>query len=159
MDSDCSYDHLNIQFAREYILYSNVKITLEGVGEATVVYAHPPSLQVVRSGGDVVVTGGSAENELLEVEMLVNSANSSWRSYGIITPARAKVAQAMNQFNIKLDAAPMVMMAHTHFHPIITARAPVTYSGGGRGGGVSHGGGGSSHGGGGGHGGGGAGRR
>ena len=82
----------------------------------------------------------------------------SWLVYGTTLGVGDKVAQAMSSLNIKIDVAPMVTMAHTHFHPIIVARAPVTYSsGGGRGGG--HGGGGGPSGGGGGHGGGGGGRR
>ena len=84
VDSDGSYDHLNIQFAREHITYSNVKITLEDADKATAIYPHPPSLQITKSGSDVVITGSSAENELLEVEMLATSANSPWRSWGII---------------------------------------------------------------------------
>jgi uncharacterized membrane protein len=83
----------------------------------------------------------------------------SWLIYGTTLGVGDKVAEAMRSLNIKIDVAPMITMAHTHFHPLISARAPVTYSGGGgRGGG--HGGGGGGHsGGGGGHGGGGGGRR
>ncbi len=84
VDSDGSYDHLNIQFAREHITYSSVKITLEEADKVTAIYPHPPSLQITKSGSDVVIIGNSAENELLEVEMLATSANSPWRSWGII---------------------------------------------------------------------------
>jgi uncharacterized membrane protein len=86
VDSDGSFDHLNIQFAREHISYSNVKIVFESAGAATTVYPHPPNLQVSRSGDDLTITGSSSENELLEVEMLTSSADSPWRSWGIIFP-------------------------------------------------------------------------
>jgi uncharacterized membrane protein len=86
VDSDGSFDHLNIQFAREHITYGNVKIVLEDAGAATTVYTHPPSLQVSRSGDDVTITGASPENELLEVEMLASTASSPWRSWGIVYP-------------------------------------------------------------------------
>jgi len=82
----------------------------------------------------------------------------TWLVYGTALGVGDKVAQAMGSLNVKIDVAPMTTMAHTHFHPLKIARAPVTYSGGGgRGGG--HGGGGGHSGGGGGHGGGGGGRR
>lgn len=84
VDSDGSYDHLNIMFAWEHIPYSNVKIVLENTDKITAIYPHPPSLQITKSGSDVVITGSSAENELLEVEMLATSANSPWRSWGIL---------------------------------------------------------------------------
>ena len=84
VDSDGSNDHLNIMFAREHIPYSNVKIVLEDADKITAIYPHPPSLQITKSGSDYVITGSSAENELLEVEMLATSANSPWRSWGII---------------------------------------------------------------------------
>jgi uncharacterized membrane protein len=84
VDSDGSYDHLNIMFAWEHIPYSNVRIVLEDADKITAVYPHPPSLQITKSGSDYVITGSSAENELLEVEMLATSANSPWRSWGII---------------------------------------------------------------------------
>ena len=38
------------------------------------------------------------------------------------------------RFEHQLDAAPMVVIAQTHFHPIIGTKAPVTYSSGGGGG-------------------------
>ena len=84
VDSDGFYDHLNIQFAREHITYSSVKIILEDTVKATAVYPHPPSLQMTKSGSDVIITGSSAENELLEVEMLATSTDSPWRSWGIL---------------------------------------------------------------------------
>lgn len=84
VDSDGTYDHLNIQFANEHITYSNVKIILEGADKATAIYPHPPSLQITKSGSDMIITGSSPENELLEVEMLASTSNSPWRSWGII---------------------------------------------------------------------------
>ena len=86
VDSDGSFDHLNIQFAREHIPYSNVKIMFENVGTVTTVYSHPLNLQVSRSGDDVTITGSSPENGLLEVEMLASSADSPWHYWGIIFP-------------------------------------------------------------------------
>jgi len=83
VDSDGSYDHFNLQFAKDHITYSNVKIVLEGLDGIAKVFPHPPSLQVSRSGGDIILTGNSPENELLEVEMLATTASSPWKIWGV----------------------------------------------------------------------------
>jgi uncharacterized membrane protein len=83
----------------------------------------------------------------------------SWLVYGTALGVGDKVAEAMKALNVKFDAAPAAMQAHTHFHPMIVARPPVSSGGGGGGGHRGGGRGGGGHGGGGGRGGGGAGRR
>jgi uncharacterized membrane protein len=95
-------------FAWEHIPYSNVKITLEDADKATAIYPHPPSLQITKSGSDYVITGSSAENELLEVEMLATSANSPWRSWGIIfqeSDTKALTESANQSYSIQYWAA------------------------------------------------------
>ncbi len=84
IDSDGTYDHLNVKFAREHITYNNVKIVIENSSYLYSVYPHPPTLQMTNAGSDVVITGSSVENELLEVEMLATSVNSPWRYWGAI---------------------------------------------------------------------------
>jgi uncharacterized membrane protein len=86
VDSDGSYDSLNIKFASEHIAYTNVRITIENGGAATVVYPHPPSLAVSISGGDITISGSSQQNEVIGVEMLSTTADSPWRSWAIVYP-------------------------------------------------------------------------
>ncbi len=80
-DSDSVYDHLNIMLAREHLPYRNVRIVIEDAGYVYAVYPHPPSLKVGREGDDMVITGSSAENELLEFELLMPSGAHSFEVY------------------------------------------------------------------------------
>ncbi len=84
VDTDGSYDHLNLQFANQHITYGSVKIVIEDADKTAAIYQHPPSLQLSRSGNEAIITGNSAENELLEVEMLAQTANSPWRTWAMI---------------------------------------------------------------------------
>jgi uncharacterized membrane protein len=71
IDTDFTHDHLNLMLANEHLPYKNVMIVLEDAGYITEVFQHPPSLKVARVGEDIVISGSSAENEMLEVEMLM----------------------------------------------------------------------------------------
>ena len=64
--------HLNLKFADEHLRYDEVTITFPDAGYVSEVYAHPPSLRVERAGGEIVVTGRSGRDELLEVELLID---------------------------------------------------------------------------------------
>ena len=71
IESDSSHDHLNLQLARIHIPYKNVSIIIPNAGYVVEVYPHPPSMVVRREGGQIVIAGSAAENELVEVEMLL----------------------------------------------------------------------------------------
>ncbi len=71
IESDSSYDHINLQLARIHIPYKNVRIVIPDAGYVTDIYPHPPSMIVQREGNQIVITGSAAENELVEVEMLM----------------------------------------------------------------------------------------
>jgi uncharacterized membrane protein len=71
IESDSSYDHLNFQLARVHIPYKNVRIVLPDAEYVTEIYPHPPSMTVLREGNQIVIIGSAAENELVEVEMLM----------------------------------------------------------------------------------------
>jgi uncharacterized membrane protein len=100
IESDSQYDHMNLMLAREHLVYKSVTITLEDSDYLSAVYQHPPSLSVTQLGGNTVISGSSAENELLEVEMLTLTTNSPWRGYSYViqeTNTKGLTDQA-NQF-------------------------------------------------------------
>ncbi|MBM3292231.1 DUF2207 domain-containing protein, partial [Candidatus Bathyarchaeota archaeon] len=108
IESDNQHDHLNLMFAREHLIYKSVTITLKDSSYLSSIYPHPPSLSMMKIGGDTIITGSSAENELLEVEMLAETKNSPWRGYAYVTPeinTKALTEQANNDYNLKYLAA------------------------------------------------------
>jgi uncharacterized membrane protein len=80
LDSDGVHDHLNLMLARQHLPYRNVRITLEDADYISEVFQHPPSLKVTREGDDIVISGSSAENELLEFEVLMNTGTHGFRT-------------------------------------------------------------------------------
>ncbi len=81
LDSDSVHDHLNLMLAREHMPYKNVRIVLEDADYIAEVYQHPPSLRVAHEGDDIVISGSSAENELLEFEVLMNTGTHGFKTY------------------------------------------------------------------------------
>jgi uncharacterized membrane protein len=71
IESDSNYDHINLQLARIHIPYKNVRIVITDAGYVTEIYPHPPSMTVLRESNQIIITGSAAENELVEVEMLM----------------------------------------------------------------------------------------
>jgi len=71
IEYDSQYDHLNLMLANVHIPYQQVRVVIENADYVYAVYAHPPSLKVTREGGSIVITGSAAEDELVEVEMLL----------------------------------------------------------------------------------------
>ena len=80
-NSNNVYDHLNIMLARDHLPYKSVMIVLEDADYIYKVYPHPPSLTVSRVGNNLVITGSSMENELLEVELLMPAGAHSFKTY------------------------------------------------------------------------------
>jgi uncharacterized membrane protein len=72
LEFDEDVGHLNLMLGDEHREYREVEIVLADAGYIQEVYPHPPSLRVERRGEDIVLTGSSGEDMLLEVEMLVD---------------------------------------------------------------------------------------
>jgi len=67
---DSEVSHLNIKFQDKHIPIKKFKIVLPK--EYVVkVYPHPPNLKVSETTDQIIITGSSAENVLLEVELLL----------------------------------------------------------------------------------------
>jgi uncharacterized membrane protein len=72
LEFDEDVGHLNLMLADEHLEYREVEIVLADADYIQEVYPHPPSLRVERRGEDIVLTGGSGKDMLLEVEMLMD---------------------------------------------------------------------------------------
>ncbi|MCW3990898.1 MAG: DUF2207 domain-containing protein [Candidatus Bathyarchaeota archaeon] len=72
LEFDDDVGHLNLMLADEHLEYREVEIVLADADYIQEVYPHPPSLRVERRGGDILLTGRSGKDMLLEVEMLVD---------------------------------------------------------------------------------------
>ena len=72
LEFDEEVGHLNLMLGDEHLEYREVEIVLADADYVQEVYPHPPSLRVERRGGDIVLTGRSGKDMLLEVEMLVD---------------------------------------------------------------------------------------
>jgi uncharacterized membrane protein len=81
IESDSDYDHLNLMLAIDHLPYRNVRIAIVDAGYVYAVYAHPPSLEVGQEGSNIVISGSSAEDELLEFELLMPSGAHSFEAY------------------------------------------------------------------------------
>jgi uncharacterized membrane protein len=72
VERDDEWAHLNLQLADRHLPYQTVEVTFTNADYIHEIFPHPPSLQVVREGSDIMVTGSSRENELLEIELLID---------------------------------------------------------------------------------------
>ena len=72
LEFDDDVGHLNLMLANEHREYRSVEIVLVDASYIQEIYAHPPSLKVERREGDIIITGQSEEDSLLEVEMLID---------------------------------------------------------------------------------------
>ena len=72
IEYDGTLCHLNIKLADEHLPYQKVTILIENSELVRNVYQHPPSLQIFQ-GSTIEIHGSSARNELLEVELLLES--------------------------------------------------------------------------------------
>ena len=71
LEYDEEVGHLNLMLANEHLEYKNVEIVLVDATYIQEVYPHPPSMRIEKQGGDIILTGRSEEDSLLEVEMLI----------------------------------------------------------------------------------------
>jgi uncharacterized membrane protein len=71
LETDEDVAHLNLKLADRHIPYRNVKIVFKDADYIEKVYPHPPYLKVSKNGLDIIVTGSSRSDQLLEVELLL----------------------------------------------------------------------------------------
>ena len=81
IEYDSQYSHLNLMLGRIHIPYRNVMVVIEDAGYVEAVYAHPPSLKITRVGERITVTGSSAEDELLEIELLMKPGAHQFKGF------------------------------------------------------------------------------
>jgi uncharacterized membrane protein len=106
IEYDSSYDHLNILFADVHIPYSSVKIVIENASYVAAVYPHPPSLSVTRTGNQIVITGSAAQDELLEVELLMTPGASNFNAFRTpVQDVKGKTDSANFWYSLQYNAA------------------------------------------------------
>jgi uncharacterized membrane protein len=71
LEFDDEIGHLNLMFASEHLEYKSVEIVFVDASYVQEIFSHPPSLQLERQDGDIIITGKSGKDMLLEVEMLI----------------------------------------------------------------------------------------
>jgi uncharacterized membrane protein len=72
LERDAEWAHLNLQLANRHLPYHSVEVIFTNANYIHAIYPHPPSFQVTRDQNQIVVTGSSRENELVEMEMLID---------------------------------------------------------------------------------------
>jgi uncharacterized membrane protein len=72
LEFDDEIGHLNLMFASEHLEYKNVEIVFVDAHYIQEIFPHPPSLQIERQEEDIILTGSSGKDKLLEVEMLID---------------------------------------------------------------------------------------
>jgi uncharacterized membrane protein len=72
LEFDEDVGHLNLMLGDVHLEYREVEIVLMEADYIQEVYPHPPWLRVERRDEDIVLTGRSGEDKLLEVELLVD---------------------------------------------------------------------------------------
>ncbi len=72
LEFDDEIGHLNLMFASEHLEYKNVEIVFVDANYVQEIFPHPPSLKVERQEEDIILTGRSGKDMLLEVEMLID---------------------------------------------------------------------------------------
>ncbi len=106
IEYDSSYDHLNLMFADIHVPYNNVKIVIENATYVAAVYPHPPSLTVTRTGNQIVITGSAAQDELLEVELLMTPGASHFNAFRTpVQDVKGKTDSANFWYSLQYNAA------------------------------------------------------
>jgi uncharacterized membrane protein len=106
IEYDSNYDHLNLLFADIHIPYTNVKIVIEDASYVAAVYPHPPSLRVTQTGNQIMITGSAAEDELLEVELLMKPGVSHFNGFRtLVQDVREKTESANFWYSLQYNAA------------------------------------------------------
>jgi len=72
IEYDEEYSHLNLKLASEHVPYSNVRITLEDAELIDTVYPHPNTLNLLDNGDQIIITGSSPKDQLLEIELILD---------------------------------------------------------------------------------------
>ena len=105
LEYDSTDTHLNLKLASEHIPYKNAQVTLADPGYVDEVYPHPPNLVKRENSVGITFSGSIAENELLEIEMLINEGHEF---SGFMTPVedvRKKTEDANFWYGLQYTAA------------------------------------------------------
>lgn len=107
LEYDDDVGHLNLKLASEHMEYRFVKLIFEDTGYIEKLYPHPPTFKVVEQGDSIVVRGRSGEDELIEVEMLLDT--DALQALGgfprKVDDVRAKTVNANRATSLKYYAA------------------------------------------------------
>jgi uncharacterized membrane protein len=127
IEYDNEYTHLNLKLASEHIKYQNVRVEIENLGFIEKIYPHPPTLKKSTDKNWIVFTGTSAENELLEFELLMtpealNHIDGYPREEFNI---KAQTVEANNKYSFEY----LVAQGFLWFNKIATFIVPVTLYG------------------------------
>jgi hypothetical protein len=71
VEYDDEHAHLNIRLVNEHVPYRDLSITYPEHSVAEI-YPHPPGLRVDRTGGNYVISGRLAADEILGLELLLS---------------------------------------------------------------------------------------
>ncbi|WP_292522102.1 DUF2207 domain-containing protein [Methanoculleus sp.] len=74
IEHDEEWAHVNLLLVDEHVPYRDLRITLPFAGSIKEVYTHPPTLEIERTADAVVITGSAAQNDALNVEMVLDPA-------------------------------------------------------------------------------------
>jgi uncharacterized membrane protein len=105
IEYDSSYDHLNLMLASVHVPYQKVTVVLEDASYISAVYAHPPSLKVTHEGNRYVITGSAAEDELVEVELLMAAGSDFPGFYSPVSDVKGKTESANFWYSLGYNAA------------------------------------------------------
>ena len=108
IEYDSSYKHLNLMLASVHAPYQKVTVVIEDAAYISAVYAHPPSLKVTREGNHYVITGSAAEDELVEVELLMASGSDFPGFYSPVSDVKGKTESANFWYSLGYNAATWV---------------------------------------------------
>ncbi len=111
VEYDSDSVHINLMFADEHIPYKDVTITLVS-DKITDVFTHPPSYEITRGDGMIVLTGSSPSNERIEVEFLMSpdSIDSVAGIKTYVEGVREKTESANNSYLFGLFIADILLL-------------------------------------------------
>ena len=106
IEYDSTYDHLNLMLADVHIPYKNVTVIIDNASYVDAVYAHPPSLKVSRTGNQITISGSAAQDELLEVELLMTPGAHQIEGFRTpVSDVKGKTDSANFWYSLQYNAA------------------------------------------------------
>ena len=123
LEFDEDVGHLNLMLADVHLEYREVEIVLRDADYIQEVYPHPPSLRVERRDGDIVLTGRSGEDMLLEVELLVDlDAIGGFEGFtSRIDDVRGQTVRVNSAYQKEYSSALLLRVSAGWRYPVTTA--------------------------------------